>query len=144
LTHSPPPDRLRTFRVPFWLGLAYVAVLGVVASFPARGHVSSVSAQPSPTPATGPGNYTVCGIDNTSDPRTGRCVPVDTTPLPCVQGSHFDAKAGFCMPVAPSAPPAPAVQPQPVDPFANLPGIRTNSNSGQSGNPFFPRDPSQP
>jgi hypothetical protein len=63
-----------------------------------------------------------------------------------VQGSNFDAKAGFCMPVAPSAPPPPpppVVQQQPVDPFANLPGMRTN-DSAQNQDPFFRRDPSQP
>ena len=120
----------RRFKVPFWLGLTYIAVLGVVATFPPRDNVRQVTAEPTSTPASD--RYAVCGIDQTSDPKTGRCVPVAVTPLPCVQGSKYDAKAGFCMPVAPSAPPAPPPtvvqqQPQvPEDPFANLPGIRSN------------------
>ena len=119
--------------MPFWLALVYIAVLGVVATFPSHRAASLVGAQPSATPVSVPSEYTVCGIDRTTDPRTGRCVPVAATPLPCVQGSNFDAKAGFCMPVAASPPPAPAPQvQQPADPFANLPGIRQ---------PTQPQDP---
>ena len=124
--------RMRYFKAPLWLALTYVAVLGVVASFPARTTKSRVSAVPAATPAAA-SQYTVCGIDRTSDPKTGRCVPVAVTPLPCVQGSKFDSKAGFCMPVAPKAvvaPPPPPQQPQvPDDPFAGLPGIRSNDNA---------------
>jgi hypothetical protein len=62
---------------------------------------------------------------------------VTATPLPCVQGSNFDAKAGFCMPVAASPPPAP-VATAPADPFANFPGgIRQPS---QPTMPFFGND----
>ena len=122
---------MRYFKVPFWLVLLYIAVLGVVASFPTRNTAGRVSAGPTATPAAP--QYAVCGIDHTSDPKTGRCVPVSVTPLPCVQGSKFDSKAGFCMPVAPKAvvaPPPPVQQPQiPDDPFANLPGIRSDDNT---------------
>lgn len=108
------------------MGLSYVAVLGVVATFPARHAATKVDAQPSASPAAAADQYTVCGVDRTADPKTGKCVPVAATPLPCVQGSSFDAKAGFCMPVAASPPPAPVVQAptqvQQTDPFANLPG----------------------
>jgi len=126
--------------VPFWLGLVYIAVLGVVATFPSHRTANLVGAQPSATPASVPSEYTVCGIDRTTDPRTGRCVPVAATPLPCVQGSNFDPKAGFCMPVAASPPPAPAPVQQPGDPFANLPGIRQPT---QPQDPFF-NDSNQP
>jgi hypothetical protein len=67
-------------------------------------------------------------------------VPVTNTPLPCVQGSNFDAKAGFCMPVAASPPPAPVATAPVGDPFANLPGIRQPT---QPQDPFF-NDQSQP
>jgi hypothetical protein len=126
---------MRQFRLPLWLGLTYIAVLGVVATFPARTTAGRVSAEPSATPVADTSRYAVCGIDHTSDPKTGRCVPVSITPLPCVQGSKFDSKAGFCMPVAPKAavaPPAPPAvqQPQvPADPFANLPGIRSDDGA---------------
>jgi len=119
---APPSGRWSAFRVPLWLALVYIAVLGVVATFPAKRSAQLVGAQPSATPAAAQSQYTVCGIDRQSDARTGRCVPVTTTPLPCVQGSNFDAKAGFCMPVAASPPPAPAATAAPVDPFANFPG----------------------
>ena len=123
MTSPPARGRLGAFRVPFWLALVYIAVLGIVATFPARRTSGVVDAQPSATPASAPSEYAVCGIDKTADPRTGKCVPVAATPLPCVQGSNFDAKAGFCMPVAASAPPA-ATAPA-ADPFANFPpGIR--------------------
>jgi hypothetical protein len=124
-----------------WLALVYIAVLGVVATFPAHQTANLAGVQPTATPASAPSEYSVCGIDKTSDPRTGRCVPAAATPLPCVQGSNFDAKAGFCMPVAASPPPAPApVVTQPADPFANLPGIR---QPDQPQDPFF-NDPNQP
>jgi hypothetical protein len=124
---------MRYFKVPLWLALVYIAVLGVVASFPTRSTAGRVSAGPTATPAAA-SQYAVCGIDHTSDPKTGRCVPVSVTPLPCVQGSKFDSKAGFCMPTAPKAavapPPPPVQQPQvPEDPFANLPGIRSDNNA---------------
>ena len=132
MTPQAPPGRLGVFRIPFWLALVYIAVLGVVATFPARHTSSIVGAQPSATPASAPSEYAVCGIDQTADPRTGRCVPVAATPLPCVQGSNFDAKAGFCMPVAASAPPAATAAP---DPFGNFPGgIRKPT---QPAAPFF-------
>jgi hypothetical protein len=142
VTPAAPQHRLSAFKIAFWLALTYVAVLGLVATFPSRS-VSRVSAQPSATPAAAPNQYAVCGIDRTSDPRTGRCVPVAATPLPCVQGSNFDAKAGFCMPVAASPPPAPppVVVQQPADPFAGLPGIRKEPAEPQD--PFW-NDPSQP
>jgi hypothetical protein len=139
LTPHPPRGRWSTFKVPFWLALVYVAVLGAVATFPARQTSNLVSVQPSATPGAAQSNYTVCGIDRTADARTGRCVPVATTPLPCVQGSNFDAKAGFCMPVAASPPPAPASAP-PADPFANLPSIRQPT---APQDPFF-NNPNQP
>jgi hypothetical protein len=148
-TAAPPSGRWSVFRVPLWLALVYIAVLGVVATFPTKRSSQLVGAQASVTPAPAQSRYTVCGIDRQADARTGHCVPVTTTPLPCVQGSNFDAKAGFCMPVAASPPPAPVATAPPADPFANFPGgIRKpeeptmpffGNNNGNSGN-----DTSQP
>jgi hypothetical protein len=135
---SQRPSRLGAFKAPFWLGLVYIAVLGVVATFPGRSSVARLSAQPTASPAVDE-TYQVCGIDQTADPKSGRCVPVAATPLPCVQGSHFDAKAGFCMPVAASPPPAPppSVVQAPSDPFAGINGITREPAAPQM--PFFNR-----
>ena len=137
MTHLAGGRGLRAFKAPLWIGLVYVAVLGVVATFPSRA-VGRLDAKPSASPATAADTYAVCGIDQTSDPRTGRCVPLSATPLPCVQGSHFDRKAGFCMPVAASPPPPSVVTvPQmPSDPFANMHGIHMHGNDSQGGDPF--------
>lgn len=129
-----------TFRTTLWLGIGYLAVLLLVVLFPNGHGITRVSTQPSATPQVAPGTCAVCGIDHVCDAKSGRCVFAETTPLPCVQGSQFDAKAGFCMPVASkTVAPAPTIDSgvfppgivrEPRQP--NLPGFgNDNGNSGQ-------------
>jgi hypothetical protein len=140
LTEAPRRRFTRTFRTALWLGIGYLAVLILVVAFPTGRSATRVTTQPSatPRPASGP----ICGIDHDFDPKTGRCVSANTTPLPCVQGSNFDSKAGFCMPVAQKVAPAPTSDanvfppgivrdPRPPD----LPGFGNNNDQSQY-NPF--------
>lgn len=69
---------------------------------------------------------------------------VNTTPLPCVQGSSYDAKAGFCMPVAQKVAPAPTTDANVYPPgivreprAPSLPGFGNNDQS--QFNPFAGR-----
>jgi hypothetical protein len=131
VTQQPPRRFTRTFRTALWLGIAYFGVLLLVVLFP-TGRAGRTSA----TPQSGPASCPVCGIDHVCDPKTGRCVFVNATPLPCVQGSSYDVKAGFCMPVAQKVAPAPTGDANVFPPgivreprMPTLPGFSSNDQS---------------
>jgi hypothetical protein len=116
-------DRIKqlsaTYRTPFALGGVFIALVVVFAIAP---HPRSASARaPSSTaePTPGPHECVVCGVDKQCDPNTGQCEFIDHTPLPCVEGASYDAKAGFCLPEG--VPAAPVTQPN----TNNFNGVRT-------------------
>jgi hypothetical protein len=97
-----------TYRTPFALGGVFVALIIVFAVAP-RPHDASARAPQSTAEATpGPHECVVCGVDKECDPRTGECMFINHTPLPCVESATYDAKAGFCLPEGVPAAPAPA------------------------------------
>lgn len=113
------------FRNTLWIAVAYLAVLLLVALFPPRTASSVRDTTETPEP-TARADCVVCGIGETCDPESGQCMFVEATPLPCVEGTRFDDKAGFCLPEGrPTiAPPtlAPAVR-EPEQPQGDLPGF---------------------
>jgi hypothetical protein len=145
-SNSPLLERLRalsrTYKTPFALGAVFVGLLIVFAVAP-RPHNASARAPESTAEATpGPHECVVCGVDKQCDPRTGQCMFIDHTPLPCVESATYDAKAGFCLPEG--APEAPvSVQNQtntvrtptpPRAPHMRLPGFKQqNEPSGSVG-----------
>ncbi len=102
----------RTYRIPFMLGLVFVALLLVFAVTPDPG-TGQPAAEATAIPTPGPRECVVCGIDETCDPDSGQCRFIDHTPLPCVESAKMDERAGFCLPEG--APPAPSAA---VDPNA--------------------------
>jgi hypothetical protein len=103
----------RTYRIPFTLGLVFVALLLVFAVTPDPG-TGQPEAEATAVPTPGPRECVVCGIDETCDPDSGQCKFVDHTPLPCVESAKMDEKAGFCLPEG--APPAPSAAVDPNSP----------------------------
>ena len=107
--------------------IAFVAVLVLVSSFPARPATQTASR---PRTLSTPAPYVTCGIDHTFSVKSGRCVRVNPAPLPCVRNSR-----GGCMPTGatvrvskpePAPEPVREVREQPADPFAGIMGIRKN------------------
>jgi hypothetical protein len=107
----------RTYKTPFALGAVFVALIVIFAIAPRTKSVSARGPQSTAEATPGPHECVVCGVDKQCDPRTGQCIFIDHTPLPCVASSHYDDKAGFCLPEG--VPAAPAA----VNPAAN--GVRT-------------------
>jgi hypothetical protein len=107
----------RLYQTPLWLTAAFVVLLTIFAVTPDPSRSAArvgPDASIEPTPA--PGECIVCEIDRQCDPASGRCVFVQTTPLPCVEGAKFDTKAGFCLPTgAPT--PVPVVETATPDDF---------------------------
>lgn len=111
----------RLYQTPLWLTAVFVGLLALFAVTPDPTRTAANSG-PDPTsePTRGPGECIVCGIDQQCDPRSGRCVFVKATPVPCVETAKFDEKAGFCLPVgAPTPVPLPET-PDPLDEEPNL------------------------
>jgi hypothetical protein len=106
MASSPRWRWLAAYKTPVWLGALFIALLAVFAITPdpTSGDVDAVQATTEPSP--GPRECVVCPIDQRCDAKSGRCVFIDHTPLPCVPSAKFDDKAGFCLPEG--APPAPA------------------------------------
>lgn len=98
----------RTYRIPFTLGLVFIALLVVFAVTPDPG-TGQPEAEATAVPTPGPRECVVCGIDETCDPDSGQCKFIDHTPLPCVESARMDERAGFCLPEG--APPAPTSAP---------------------------------
>ncbi len=104
-------DWARLYQTPLWLTAAFLALLTLFALTPDPTRVTS-DAGPGPTsePTRGPRECVVCGIDQQCEPSSGRCLFINATPLPCVQGAEFDEKAGFCLPTGvPTAVPDPGL-----------------------------------
>ncbi|MEX0874367.1 MAG: hypothetical protein WD646_13005 [Actinomycetota bacterium] len=123
----------RTYRIPFTLALAFVALLLVFAVTPDPGSGREEQAEQTAEPTSGPSECVVCGIDETCDPDTGQCIFVDHTPLPCVESAKMDERAGFCLPEG--APPAPTVDPSTIGGFPG--GVGGNSRARQPRLPGF-------
>jgi len=130
-----------TYRTPFALGAVFVGLV-VVFAFAPRPHNASARAPESTAEATpGPHECVVGGVDKECDPRTGMCVFINHTPLPCVESATYDAKAGFCLPDG--VPAAPAAQnpgagvrtPSPPRiPNMRLPGFGRDGGGSVGGN----------
>lgn len=125
------PDRLgaarTTFRIPLVLSVVYVAVIALVTLVPAPSR-EVATGDATPVPSERPAECVVCGIDQECDPGSGRCVFVSPTPLPCVEGTSFDERAGFCLPEQGSEPtiiPEETEKPGrvPRQPAVDLPGF---------------------
>ena len=124
----------RTYRIPFTLGLVFVALLLVFAVTPDPG-TTQPEAEATAVPTPGPRECVVCGIDETCDPDSGQCKFIDHTPLPCVESARMDDRAGFCLPEG--APPPPVVAAT-ADPNAGFPGgIGGRSRARQPNLPGF-------
>jgi hypothetical protein len=111
-----------------WLTAAFLVLLTVFAFTPEPTRTASETTdeRTSVEPTPGPHECVVCDIDKTCDPDSGRCIFVDATPLPCVEGARFDREAGFCLPTGTPA----VVAPQPTQGIAPQPG------QGQYPGPF--------
>jgi hypothetical protein len=64
---------------------------------------------------------------------------VESTPLPCVKGTKFDDRAGFCLPegnptIAPA--PTPGVPREPAPPFDDLPGFGDEEDNPEPDDDF--------
>lgn len=131
----------RLYQMPLWLTAAFIVLLALFAVTPDPTR-SAAEVGPAPTsePTPGPGECVVCGIDQECDPASGRCVFVDATPLPCVQGAEFDERAGFCMPTgAPT--PVPTPEPEPDLPaFDRTERERARDEDRDFDNNNFPFD----
>jgi len=97
-----------TYTTPFALGGVFVALVVVLALAPHPRNASARAPQSTAEATPGPHECVVCGVDKECDPRTGLCVFIDHTPLPCVESATYDAKAGFCLPEGVPAAPAAA------------------------------------
>lgn len=112
------------------LGVVYVLVVALVALVPASRRADVTGTASTPRPIERPADCVVCGIDQTCDPDTGRCVFLESTPVPCIEGTRFDERAGFCLPeagaqptIAPVATPRPQREREPREPRIDLPGF---------------------
>jgi hypothetical protein len=103
----------RTYKTPFAMLVVFAGLLLVFAFVPTKGNVSARGPITSAEPTPGPHECVVCGVDKTCDARTGQCIFIDHTPLPCVESAKYDDKAGFCLPEG--VPAAPAQQIAPAD-----------------------------
>jgi hypothetical protein len=111
----------RTYKTPFALLGVFVAMLVIFAVAPKPRSASARGPLSSSEPTPGPHECVVCGVDKTCDARTGQCIFMDHSPLPCVESAHYDDKAGFCLPEGVPAAPVEQVNTQPN------PGVRTPS-----------------
>jgi hypothetical protein len=98
---------VHAYRTPLWLTAVFGALLVIFALTPDPQRATG-AAEPASEPTPGPRECVVCPIDQQCDARSGQCVFVDHTPLPCVKGAKFDDEAGFCLPTGAPAAPAPA------------------------------------
>jgi hypothetical protein len=96
-------DSSNPYRLPLLLSVVYLGVIALVALVPAPSR-DVARGEATPTPSERPAECFVCGIDKECDPDTGRCVFTSPTPLPCVEGTKFDERAGFCLPEAGAQP----------------------------------------
>lgn len=96
----------RTYRTPFALGAVFVGLIVAFAVAPRSNNASVRGPQSTAEATPGPHECVVCGVDKQCDPRTGQCIFMDHTPLPCVESAHYDDKAGFCLPEGVPAAPA--------------------------------------
>ncbi len=119
-------DNLRrlsaTYRTPFVLGAVFVVLVAVFAVAPHPRSASARAPQSTAEATPGPHECVVCGVDKECDPRTGQCIFIDHTPLPCVESANYDSKAGFCLPEG--VPQAPTVA---ANPSGGTSGVRTPS-----------------
>jgi hypothetical protein len=131
---------LRAYQGPLWLTAAFLLLLTLFALTPEPRQTAAETSsdQTSVEPTPGPHECVVCDIDKTCDPKSGRCMFVDATPLPCVEGARFDDKAGFCLPTGTPAVVAP--EPTGLPPgqfpgggFGDLPGINNHPERDRNG-----------
>jgi hypothetical protein len=122
---------VRAYRTPLWLTVVFVALLLVFAVTPDPKSASGAS-EPSSEPTAGPHECVVCPIDQRCDGKSGQCMFIDHTPLPCVKTAKYDGKAGFCLPE--SVPEAPASA---TDEPGRIPGPQFPGGIG--GTPRQPR-----
>jgi hypothetical protein len=117
------------YQAPLWLTAGFIILLTLFALTPEpRQTAVETSADRTSVEATpGPNEFVACDIAKTWDPKSRRCIFVDATPLPCVEGTRFDSKAGFCLPTGTPAVVAPVATPLPNGQFpggfGDLPGI---------------------
>jgi len=97
-----------TYRTPFFLLCVFAGLLIVFAVAPHPKSASARAPQSTAEATPGPHECVVCGVDKECDPRTGQCIFIDHTPLPCVESANYDTKAGFCLPEGVPAAPPPA------------------------------------
>ena len=129
-----------TYRTPFALGAVFAGLIALFAVAPHPHNTSARAPESTAEPTPGPHECVVCGVDKDCDPRTGQCIFIDHTPLPCVQSATYDAKAGFCLPEG--APAAPVVQnpvagvrtptPPRIPPRLRVPGFGQNGSVGNN------------
>ena len=93
-----PGGWMRAFRTPLWLGVPSSSQLLVVFALTPDPKSASGASAPSAEPTPGPHECVVCPIDQRCDAKSGQCMFIDHTPLPCVKTATYDDKAGFCLP----------------------------------------------
>lgn len=94
---------VRRYPAPLVLtGVFVLALGGSLAASGGRQESTAITITPEVhAPGTTRPLCPVCGIGERCDSSTGTCVlDVATTPQPCVKGSKYDDKLGFCVPVA--------------------------------------------
>ncbi len=126
----------KAYRTPLWLAAVFVVLLGVFAITPDPTTASSADAEPTTEPTPGPRECVVCPIDQRCDAKSGKCVFIKHTPLPCVKTAKFDDKAGFCLPEGVAPAPAPSIDPDAREP-AFPGGIGGDSRDRQPRLPGF-------
>jgi hypothetical protein len=121
------------YQTPLWLTAAFIALLTLFALTPDPSRTAAdVGSNPTSEPTPGPHECIVCPIDQTCDAESGRCVFIDATPLPCVEGAKFDEKAGFCLPTGePTIPPELLATPE-----ASEERLETSEPASDSGPAF--------
>lgn len=99
-----PRKGLPRFLHRYWLPLAlsgvFAAVLVLAALFN-PGQIKTASQQtdvPRVTVEPLASPCIACTLGKTCDPKTGRCVLIERTPVPCVSGTQYDEEEAYCRP----------------------------------------------
>ncbi len=132
--------RFRAHRTPLWLTAIFGALL-VIFAITTDPQSATGASEPTSEPTPGPRECVVCPIDQRCDAKSGQCVFIDHTPLPCVKSAKFDERAGFCLPTGVPAPPAAATDED--EDRGRVPG-QSRSQGGVSDDNDGPRRPDLP